>query len=367
VKIIILGGGRVGKAIAEDMAQRHEVVVADPDQAALDRIEKIQTLLLRPGSEGVAQAAEGFDLAICAVPGAVGFACLRALIEAQVAVVDISFFPEDALELDSLAKEKGVIAAVDMGVAPGLDHLILGHHDGQMKVDSFVCLVGGLPKERNSAFQYKAPFSPADVIEEYLQPARFMQNGKQQVEAALSNSELVEFEGVGTLEAFLTDGLRSLLETMGHIPNMIEKTLRYPGHREQMLALREAGFFEKDLLEVGGAKISPKEVTCKVLFKEWELGPTEEEFTVMRVTVVGEGKEHVWELLDRTDVKLGISSMARTTGYTCCAVAEAILAGLWTRPGVIPGEILGRQPGMLEYVVGFLRDRGVNISLRTNV
>ena len=56
-----------------------------------------------------------------------------------------------------------------------------------------------------------------------------MESGKIITKPALSEPEFVDFEGIGTLEAFNTDGLRTLLTTM-NIPTMIYKTLRYHGH-----------------------------------------------------------------------------------------------------------------------------------------
>src|SRR5690606_36768209 len=114
-------------------------------------------------------------------------------------------------------------------------------------------------------FEYKAPFSPVDVIEEYTRPARLMENGQVVTKPALTEIELMDFNGVGTLEAFNTDGLRSILHTMAHIPNMKEKTLRYPGHCELITALQRSGFFRRNNISCKGVDISPMEFTSAVL------------------------------------------------------------------------------------------------------
>src|SRR5437867_13396116 len=115
----------------------------------------------------------------------------------------------------------------------------------------------------------------------------------------------MNFDEVGTLEAFNTDGLRSLLFTLPHIPDMKEQTLRYPGHVELILALQQAGFFSENKVERGGVLLRPIDFSSAILFKEWKLGAEEEEFTVMRVIVEGEknGAEVKVEynLLDRYD------------------------------------------------------------------
>ena len=93
-------------------------------------------------------------------------------------MVDISFFPEDAFGLDRLAREAGVCCLVDCGIAPGLSNLILGRMEEHLdETTSFHCLVGGLPVERTWPWEYKAPFSPGDVIEEYVRPARLRRDG----------------------------------------------------------------------------------------------------------------------------------------------------------------------------------------------
>ena len=139
-------------------------------------------------------------------------------------------------------RQRGVTAVVDCGVAPGLSNMMLGYHASQGAVSSYRCLVGGLPVKRTWPWQYKAPFSPVDVLEEYTRPARLVEGGCIVTRPALSEPELVDLDPVGTLEAFNTDGLRSLLVTMRQVPDMVEKTLRYPGHIDYIRVLRESGF-----------------------------------------------------------------------------------------------------------------------------
>jgi len=362
----------VGSAMARDLGLRHQVLCADRSSAALATLagaEGVSTQELDCQDAAALRAvAQQQDLVVCAVPGFLGYATLQTLLQAGKPIADISFFPEEALDLQEQALAAEVAVVTDIGVAPGLDNLILGWHDAQMTVHRFECLVGGLPEARTWPWLYKAPFSPMDVVEEYLRPARLMEQGKIVVKPALSEPSFVEFAGVGTLEAFNTDGLRSLLRTMAHIPDMAERTLRYPGHREMALALRESGFLDDTPLGEGEQAFLPREVTSKMLFREWKLEPGEAELTVMRVTVEGEedGQQvrHIWDLDDRTDPATGTSSMARTTGYTCTGMVEAMLQGKWNRPGISPGELLGREEGLFAFVREHLAARGVTLEHR---
>ena len=246
--VIVLGAGMVGSAMAMDLAKNHTVTITDFDQKALDKAKKkcqsLQTLHLDvTDKNGLQKIVEPFDLVICAVPGFLGYKTIKTIIQAKKNVIDISFFPENALDLDQLAKDNDVTAIVDCGVAPGMDNLILGYYNEKLKLTDFECLVGGLPKVKKWPFNYKAPFSPIDVIEEYTRPARYIENGELVIREALTDCEYIEFENVGTLESFNSDGLRSIIHTMPHIKNMKEKTLRYPGHVEYIKVLQESGFF----------------------------------------------------------------------------------------------------------------------------
>ena len=233
-----------------------------------------------------------------------------------------------------------------------------------MAISSFTCYVGGLPKERKPPFQYKAPFSPVDVIQEYVRPARMVEDGKIVTKPALTDKETIVFDEIGELEAFNTDGLRTLLYTMHHIRDMKEKTLRYPGHLDTIIALQQAGFFDTTPLRFEEVDISPLDFTSRILLKEWKLEPDEEEFTIMKVIIKGQqgGKTKTvqYDLLDRFDTKTLTSSMARTTGYTCTAAVNLLAKGMFNEKGIMPPELVGRHKDCFDFIVDYLKERGVN-------
>jgi lysine 6-dehydrogenase len=365
-KIIVLGAGLVGKAIAIDLAKKYDVTSVDLQDEALEEVKRkgIKTAKADfSNAEQISKLIASYDLVVGAVPGFLGFQTVKTVIEAGKNMVDISFFPEDAFLLDDLAKKHNVTVVMDCGVAPGMSNIILGYHHQKMKIQNYECLVGGLPVVREWPYEYKAVFSPIDVIEEYIRPARYVQNGAVVVKEALSDPELIHFEGVGTLESWNSDGLRSLIKTIQGVPNMIEKTLRYPGCIEYLRVLRESGFFSYEEVEVRGVKVRPIDVTAKLLFPKWKLKPGEQEFTVMRVTVEGEesGKQqkYIYTVLDRTDAVTQTLSMARTTGYTCTAAVDLVLNRDYTRKGISPPEFLGEEEKNFHAVLNHLKERGV--------
>jgi lysine 6-dehydrogenase len=362
--IAVLGAGMVGRAIALDLAKDYTVTSFDLDGTNLEALKNSNDAIQMVGAD-LSQFEEyknwlsPFDIIVTAVPGFMGYKTLEAVINIGKNVVDISFFPEDALQLDKLAKEKNVTAITDCGVAPGFSNFIIGRYNEEMKITSFECYVGGLPKERKPPFQYKAPFSPVDVIQEYIRPARFVENGKIVTKPELSEIETMHFDEIGKLEAFNTDGLRSLIYTMPHIPDMKEKTLRYPGHIELIIALKQAGFFDTTPLRINDVDVTPLDFTSKLLVNQWKLEPEEEEFTVMKVIIKGDNKVIEYNLLDRYDAATKTSSMARTTGYTCTAAVNLIAKNLFNEKGVFPPELVGKHKACFDFVMNYLKDRNV--------
>lgn len=371
-KYVVLGAGMVGSAIARDLAGDADSVVkvADVNATALrsleaDGIETMQADLMAP--DKIREAIEDAAVAVNAVPGFMGFATLREVILAGVDVVDIAFMPEDTLVLDELAKGKKVTALVDFGVAPGLSHVLSGHAAAQLaQPDKLFIAVGGLPRKRSWPWEYKAPFSPVDVLEEYTRPARLVEHGREVERPALSELERIDLPGVGTLEAFNTDGLRTLLHTLD-IPFMREKTLRYPGYVEKLLVLRETGLLSQERVKVGDLLVSPFELTAQLLMDAWRLGPEEEEFTVMRVEVSGrtaddQCKTYTYDLYDEFDPATSTSSMARTTGFPAAIATRMIAKGQFKKHGVVPPEILGQDPKAFEALMEGLAARNISVA-----
>lgn len=373
-RIAVLGTGLVGGLVARDLAADPDLAVTawDADSAALDRLGAVPRLERRRADlshpAAVAAAVETADAVAVAVPGFLGVPVLRAVLSRRKPVVDISFSPEDPFLLDEEAKAVGVPAVVDCGVAPGLSNLLAGRAIAELDRGERVrILVGGLPTERVWPWEYRLVFSLTDVLEEYTRPARYREGGVLRTRPALSDPEHVTFAGIGTLEAFLTDGSRTLLRTL-EVPDLVEKTLRWPGHIERIRVLRETGFLDDAPVRVGEAEVAPRAVTETILSRAWRLPDGDEEFTVLRVEVegvrAGARTRIAYDLLDRTDRVTGATSMARTTGFPCAVVARLLARGAWTRPGIAPPEFLGRDAAVTGTILEELSRRGVSIERR---
>jgi lysine 6-dehydrogenase len=372
-RIVVLGCGAVGRYMAIDLCQDPdcEVISVDVNREALEHLAREHHVQIRvedlSTAEGVTRAVEGADIVIGSVPYSIGYRMLERVIRAGKNIVDISYFPEDPFGLDDLAKEAGVTAVVDCGVVPGMANIILGDHMRKMKVSRYECYVGGVPKSKNAPFGYKSPFPVLEVLEEYAESGRMVEDGKVVVRPMLAETMTIDFDTVGTLACLNSDGLRTLIRTTD-IPDMFEKTLRYPGHVDVMRIFRDAGFLNMTPIQVEGASVRPIDVTASLLSPLWKYEPGEADLTVMRLVISGEedGKQvtYTYDMVDEYDPATGALSMARTTGYTCTAVTRLVLDGGYSQKGISPPEFVGRVDGCWESVERYLEERGVRCTLQ---
>lgn len=178
----------------------------------------------------------------------------------------------------------------------------------------------------------------------------------------------MNFPGVGRLEYFLTDGLGSLPRTFPRVREMYELTLRYPGHAAMMQTLRVLGFFREDDVSVNGTKVQPRRVSLELLKPLMSQG-SPEDLLALKVDIVGLG-EHPkflsYKVLDFYDREHHISAMSRTTAYPCASVALLVGTGRLRAKGVVPPEKIVADKGLFDYVVSYIRERGVMLRTSTS-
>ena len=130
-----------------------------------------------------------------------------------------------------------------------------------------------------------------------------------------------------------------------------------------MRAFRDSGFFSNTPILVDGLHVVPLQVTSKLLFDQWKMGPGDEDLTVMQVQMTGkedgEQVSYTFDLLDFYDASTSIHSMARTTGYTCTIIARQVLSGLFSRKGISPPEYIGQTKGCYANLLEEYKKRGI--------
>jgi len=375
MRTIVLGTGHIGSVIAQDLAENlpsAKIVMADKDQnrakEAAARIHKknVSFVQLDVFDRSVlVNTLRGFDLVIGALPGEIGYKALEACIDAKVNMVDVSFMPENPLPLDKEASKAGVTIIPDCGVAPGLSHILLMRGISKLdQVQNAEILVGGLPSKPIPPLGYTITWSVEGLIDEYTRKARIVRDGKVVEVEPLDHLGEFQFAGVGKLEAFYSDGLRTLLHTATNVKNLAEKTLRYPGHVEKIRLLRDMGFFDDKPIQVEKGRVSPRSVTVKLLERKLKK-PEVPDILAMLVKVEGtkDGKRiiHSFRLLDHYDRRTKISAMARTTAYTASCVAQLVAREAIKTKGVVPPEKLGADEAVFKKLMALLKKRNIHI------
>ena len=335
-RILILGGGRQGRIIANDLARDHDVAVVDIAAVNLPRVRSMQHDLSRP-LELVGTLYE-YDVVVGALPARLGFAATQAAVKAKRHYVDLSYYIEDAAQLHGSAQAAGVAIMPDCGLAPGLSNLIAGGALATRKPKEINIQVGGFAANPKKPYGYVITWSIEDLLEEYLRPARIIRDDNVVEVPALSGLEIIKIPGVGDVEVFFTDGLRTLLSEANppvgepRIKNMTEKTMRWPGHVESVKPLIANGTLVKELTE------KCREGTDLVVF---------------RVQVDGD----VVTMVDRA--RDGMSAMARATALTCAAFARWVAAGKMQFTGVVPPEKLATDHAAYQFILDTLSVRGI--------
>lgn len=352
MRFLVLGGGLQGRTVAENLAERHgveEVVLADVAPPSSELPERVRSARVDArDAKAVRTAAAGADAAVTTLPSVIGTVALPALIEAGVPTIDVSFTPELPFHLDSAARDAGVSVLVDMGIAPGLSHVLAAAlHEELHGLDALRILVGGLPIEAPPVFRHAVYFHARDLLDEYLRPARLRREGRDEAVDPLGSPilELRDAEA-GDLEAFPTDGLRSLLTTYPDVPDMLEATMRLPGHLACMRDLRALGLLDPEAIEA----------TARAVDRRFP-GAAHRDRLILEVQGAHGEKTATW----RVDVERAgrLTAMSRSTAFTAAAAAVLLATGAFTTPGVHPPERIGQDAAATELLLRDLAERGV--------
>jgi len=368
-----MGCGKVGSEIARDLAGESEVdsvIAADASRENLKKLrgtEKIRTEPLDISQKNrVKQTMQKADLVCGALPGRIGFQVMSQAVEAGRDVVDISYTPENPFKLHRKALDEDVVVVPQCGVAPGFTNMCVGDAYRDFgSLSNVKIMVGGLPQKPVPPLNYRIVFSLDDVVNEYSRPVHIIKNGKKESVEPLTGRGLLNFQGVGKLEYFLTDGLGTLPRSFPRVRDMFEYTLRYPGHAEMMNTLRVLGFFDRRKIQIDGFQLDPRTVSLELLKESFSQGGPED-LLALRVEVDGGNgrKSHAsYQVLDYYNGRRGISAMARTTAYPCTSAALLVGSKKVAQRGVVPPERMAQNQSHFRQVLSRLKKRGVKVRL----
>jgi len=362
MKALVFGVGLQGKAVIHDLEHSHavsEIVAVDVEaEKAKTYIgargySKVRVVQLnasdQPALERLIQEIRPRVL-VCMLPPDFQPALARAATNAGVSYVSSSY-TGTLLELDGLAREKGVTILPEMGMDPGID-LILG----RLAVDELDIVHGmrsygaGLPAPDcagDNPIHYKITWTFEGVLKAYMRPARFLREGK---EVAIPGGEIfrsenghtIEVPEVGVMDAYYNGDAIRYIDLFGLGPDLKEMgrfAMRWPGHNQFWNVMAELGFLDETTIRIGESKISPRRFIVEHLTPRLQFGDTERDMVVIRVEAWGlKNKKSLrvtYDLIDYRDLTTGFFAMNRAVGYTTSIAAQLILAGKIQKTGVL--------------------------------
>jgi len=360
MKVLVLGAGMMGRAIAYDLSVYsgfEKIIISDNDTRTRNSAKKFlkgtNVDVVPINVDKLNQVKNYFqkvDVVVSAVPYRFNFKLAKIAIETKTHFIDLggnNMIVQDERSLFSKAKKNEVTIIPDSGLAPGFVSVItrdiVDHMD---TVDSVKLRVGGLPRHPQPPLNYQIVFSPYGLINEYVEDAIILDKGRILEKKSMTEVESLEFpKPFGTMEAFLTSGGCSTLpftykDMIGYLDY---KTIRYPGHCEKIKAFLDLGLADETKIHIAGQTIIPRDVFASMLTKH--VPTTGEDVVLLKVlsrgTINGKKKSREYLMIDYYDTKHDITAMMRTTGYPVSITAQMIENGTIEERGVFcPEEII---------------------------
>jgi lysine 6-dehydrogenase len=349
----------MGLGAAYDLAHNspgvEAITIADADAGAVRRVvEQVNSDILGgvtldvSNYEAVVPLLRGHDAAISCVNYWHNERLAKACIEAGVNFCDLggnNTVVDAELALDAQAKLAGVNIIPDCGLAPGMVSVLATHGAQRFThLDEIHIRVGGLPQKPEPPLNYQIVFSPEGLINEYIEPARVIRDGKIVEVESMTELEWLEFPPpYGKLEAFQTSGGTSTLPDtfLGKVRELDYKTLRYPGHCEQFKLLIDLGLTSSEPVTAEGAAVKPRRVLSEVLLKNLPADGPDLVFVqlVFRGQMDGLNRTLRYIIIDRYDETTGLSAMMRTTAFPASIIAQMMARGETTQRGAVPQEL----------------------------
>jgi lysine 6-dehydrogenase len=354
--MLVLGAGRMGLGAVHDLVSTSNVT-GDVDGVTVADFDfsKAAAIAARYPGKVVAQQIDCNDHAavVALMQGhASAISCVnywlneklaRAAIEARTHFCDLggnNDVVDAELALDAEARAAGINIIPDCGLAPGMVAVLVAHAAQQFAtIDEIHIRVGGLPQTPKPPLEYQLVFSVEGLINEYIEPARIIRDGKIATVESMTELESLTFpEPFGKMEAFQTSGGTStLVETfLGRVRDLDYKTIRYPGHCAKFKAMIDLGLCNSAPIDVDGAQVKPRRVLGELLVKN--LPHDEPDAVLVRVEMTGGGKRLRYDIIDRYDPETGLSAMMRTTAFPASIVALMMARNQTTSKGALPQE-----------------------------
>jgi len=349
--IIVLGYGMIGSIVAKELSLKDEVVVVD--KRNIDDFSSGK--FVKGNIFDYPDLINKADAIVSTLPGNVSYPIISKLLSKGKRIIDVSFMPENAMDLNDLATRQKALLVPDAGYAPGMTNIISAYFYKKYRPESIEIYVGGLPQKKVPPLDYAITWSVSGLIDEYNRPARIVKNKKIVSVDPLEDIEKRNFPGIGDLEAFYSDGLRTLLFTLKDV-DMFEKTYRYPGHLQKIKFLREMGYFSETKLN----ECTPRFISEQLFEKNLKMKV--DDLSILEVRARGKVNKEI-RYVDYFDKARNITSMSKMTGFPAVVLTELLIDNKIQGTGVIPPEHFGFDEPLFNEILSRLKKRGLNFEI----
>lgn len=354
MKILVLGAGRMGHGAVFDLVKNspdvEAVTVADFElqkaEAVANSVDPSRVRAVRidaSDTEAVEELMRGHDSVISCVNYWYNVSLSKAAIAAGANFCDLggnNYIVDEQLALDEEAKAAGVNIIPDCGLAPGMVSILAMRGAAKFDVlEEIHIRVGGLPQDPQPPLNYQLVFSVEGLINEYVEAARVIRDGKIVTVESMTELEELSFDGFPPLEAFQTSGGTSTLPDTfrGKVKELDYKTIRYAGHCEKFRTMMDLGLCSSEEIVADFQKVKPRKVFGELLQKNLPAdGP---DYVLVRVGIVGDGGKRLrYDIVDKQDEATGMSAMMRTTAFPASIIAQMMAKGEALLRGATPQE-----------------------------
>jgi lysine 6-dehydrogenase len=380
MKILVLGMGLMGPAIAKDCAkyqQSKKVTGCDIDDTKLKAAKKyvdnkkFDTKKVDiTNHEQLVAAIKDYDVVINSSAAKFSMGVLKAAIEAKVNIVDLAGggYPQEG-DIYKEVEKAGITVIPGCGVDPGLIDLLCGQameHMDEVDEVNFAC--GGLPKDPKPPLDYKIVFGGTRMP---IRPGKvpMIVDGKIQEMDRYGEVEGIFVDDRPEMEAFIDGFPSSLLKLCQEkkVKNFRGKTIRYSGYVDKLMFLLDLGVIGSKPVTYQGREIVPVDLFHELIYPiiKFDEEAGDRDITVLLVRASGKSGgldiDVNYEMVDEYDEEHRVTSMAKTTGFTAAIIARILARGAVKKKGIQwPVRVINGP--LFEELLSSLRERGVEIT-----
>jgi len=330
--IAVVGLGKVGSLVATLLSEQFTVTGIDQRSHGTDfpfstSIGSVTDILF------LKQALQTQDAVVSCLPYALNLPVAKIAFELGIHYFDLTEDVPTTAAIRDMAKTSKGAMVPQCGLAPGFIGIVGANlYKRFTKLRDVELRVGALPKYPNGQMAYSFTWSPAGVINEYINDAEVIHNGLRKMVSSLDGLEMINIEG-RDFEAFTTSGgLGTMCETLeGKVDTLNYKTIRYPGHCQLMkfflyeLIMKDDRELSEKILTRAKPPVREDVVYVYAVVEGWQGEDlAREEFYNAYHPITIQGKE--WR------------AISWTTAASVAAVVEMVASGTLPQQGFVKQE-----------------------------